>query len=251
MPLQLREKRFTIIEMIWVIVVIAIILGMGAAAMTGIGTHKGSEGGARMMARMLELSRQYAISKNARVALIMPMSDATGSGSYSVGDYDYHSDTWSRDFSQYMPDATDCATNDTPSIIVRPAVVDKNNNFVEWVKGSEWVRLPGGIYFSGNYPSDPKLGVYECDEIKNVHMPNVGGYVTTNVSVHGLIFKSTGSTTQVEDAVIEVKPYSINSTQSNYDPGSASVYEISVNWLTGKITTVQKKKIEGNWRTIN
>ena len=65
----------------------------------------------------------------------------------------------------------------------------------------------------------------------------------------GIVFKPTGSLSGVDDVNIYVKPFSINTATSNYDPGKASVYQININWLTGKLTTTQWKKL-GSWRVV-
>ena len=145
MPRQLRETRFTIIELLWVIVIIGIMVGMGVAAMSGIGTHKGAEGGARMMARMLELSRQYAITENTRVALMMPM-DSTNYNKYT----------------EFLPNESSNissvvnATTGTPDesdaygVVLRPAIVTGSGStytFVRWVNDTKWEMLPQTVYF--------------------------------------------------------------------------------------------------------
>jgi Tfp pilus assembly protein FimT len=225
----MKKSKFTMVELLTVMIIMIILLGIGAGALVGISNKKGPDGGVRMMNRMIELTRQYAITSNTRVALMMPMDVALYSdytGQYpDIGD---DSDIG------LFPDNT---TPDTPGIIVRPAVVDSTGKFLRWVPDTTWTVFPPSAY----YASMTGLSNVSYGDPTTGDDRAINGTTGTPTTVKALIFKPNGSLVgTTSDAVIYVKPYSAGGGGDQFDLGSAHKYMTTVNWLTGKMTTVRE-----------
>jgi Tfp pilus assembly protein FimT len=222
----MKKSKFTMVELLTVMIIMIILFGVGAGALMGISNKKGPDGGVRMMNRMIELTRQYAITSNTRVALMMPMT-STQYVSFTV---QYPDDS---DIGQFPDSSTD-----TPGIIVRPAVVDSTNKFLRWVPDTTWTIFPPSAYYASEYFVDPtKNWLSEVDYVK----PTDDKRVIADGKIKALVFKPNGSLANTtKDAVIYVKPYSAGGGGTDFDLGSAHKYMITVGWLTGKITAVRE-----------
>src|ERR1017187_9967383 len=75
-----RNAGFTLIEMLTVIVIIAIVLGIGVPAFLNLMKSGGLSGASREVANSLGLARQYAITHRTVTRVVFPYSLTTGAG---------------------------------------------------------------------------------------------------------------------------------------------------------------------------
>src|SRR6266404_144895 len=73
-----RRNGFTLIEMLTVIVIIAVILGIGLPAFTNLMKSGGLSGASREVANALGLARQYAITHRTTTRIVFPYSGTIG-----------------------------------------------------------------------------------------------------------------------------------------------------------------------------
>ncbi len=119
---------FTIIEMIWVLVVVLIIASMTFGIFQSLNTRKGAEGGARMLSRQLFLCRDYALLKRKRVALLIPQGDEITSSFTST-----HGPVGvTEDGNHY-------------ALAMRPCFLTSSNTFDSWVPNTKWEFVPNRV----------------------------------------------------------------------------------------------------------
>src|SRR5665811_1203696 len=73
-----HKAGFTLIEMLTVIVIIAIIMGIGIPAFTNLMKSGGLSGASREVANSLGLARQYAITHRTVTRVVFPYNGTTG-----------------------------------------------------------------------------------------------------------------------------------------------------------------------------
>src|ERR1035438_4660881 len=73
-----RRDGFTLIEMLTVIVIIAVILGIGVPAFTNLMKSGGLSGASREVANTLGLARQYAITHRTTTRVVFPLAFTQG-----------------------------------------------------------------------------------------------------------------------------------------------------------------------------
>ena len=250
----MRRSRFTLIELMTVLVIVLILFGISFGALQGITTKKGTEGGVRMISRMVEMTKQYAITENLKVALVFPLANA--------GDTSYPVTAYSNEYELRLPNEhTDVGLyangdKDNFGILMRPAVIKANTNnvgslvsyvFVKWVPESKWIILPNNTYFTVNSGLTTITGVYDDanadvdgDGTVDEHYGAITADENNTTDAVGIMFRPTGSLINVEDVYIRVKPFSYTDSTDgvNYDPDKSHRYMIHVNWLTGKLSVM-------------
>ena len=118
--MYIRNKRFTLIELIVVIVLMGMLLTLALPAFSRMAVGSTVEAGLRTFSAKLTQARQVAITEHQYVALIMPDEEDLG-------------DDNSHNYSCY-----------------RVAKVKRSGEsdftFSEWLDGSSWNYLPNGAY---------------------------------------------------------------------------------------------------------
>lgn len=108
------EKHFyTLIEIMTVIVIAAILFGIGIPAFTTMIQGNNMTVAIRQLSAKISAARAYAVTNRCRVALLLVETGAKEDYCYSA---------------------------------YRVCVVDKDKNFQEWIEEENWKTLPKGIY---------------------------------------------------------------------------------------------------------
>jgi len=114
---QRRVLHFTLVELLAVLVIMVMIMGVAMPAFKNLTSGVGVDAAVRMVNAQLRLSRQYAITKRKRVAVLMPGPNATG-----------------LDFRHRYS-------------CLRPAEVSGSGNtytWVQWIDDTSWSFVPTG-----------------------------------------------------------------------------------------------------------
>ena len=72
-----QSHRFTLVEMMVVVVIIAIVVGISIPAFQKMGSGSSVRAGTRVLAAQIRLTRQFAISQRRTVALLVPADEVT------------------------------------------------------------------------------------------------------------------------------------------------------------------------------
>ncbi len=158
------RRRFTMVELLMVMVVITILITMMMPAFERLALGSGVQGAARAVSGQLRMARQHAITSRERVALLMP-----------AGEISEDEKKW---------------------IAYRPCIVDNSNNWVAWVPNTEWQFVPTGAVIAqvgapdalGNPPSDSTTMIAdvpgEANAIRAIVFTPTGRLVGTNRILH-------------------------------------------------------------------
>ena len=194
---------FSLIELIWVMVIIMIIAGMSMGIASSISKAGGADGGARMLSRQLFLCRDYAIMNRRKVALLLPTVDELSST--NGGD-----------------PALQQAYGGIAmrACLLEPGVINEFESFI----GDKWQVIPQRVAIDLSAATS-------LTEVKNVDIDLEGSYgasvITTDIKVingvMAIIFRPNGSLVTVA-----------NVTGLQITDGVEAIHEIEVNWLTGK-----------------
>ena len=164
-----RCGRFTLIELMAVMVILAIVMGIAVPSVSRLTTGIGVDAGARMVGGKLRLARQSAISARKNVALLMP-SD----GEMTVGDFSY--------IALRMCEVT----GDSPA------------KFVAWLPETKWEYLPKGAVVA---EADSDLGMSNppTDGQYSKVLPDAANELgaASGRTVRAVVFRKTGRTTAV------------------------------------------------------
>lgn len=164
-----RRHYFSIIELLVVMTVMTILLGIMIPALDRLAIGSGVDGAAQAIGSQLRLVRQYAISNRERVALLMPSDDHSNETSYGEN---------------IMPERRWTA--------YRACIVNRSDEFVDWLPNSEWKYLPAGaaiaeISMSNSFSEPPADNADTIDGIDE----NDDGSIDYN-NVRAIVFAPTG-----------------------------------------------------------
>ena len=200
------NASFTMVEMLFVLGVIAVMIGAALGAINLMGTHKGAEGGARMLSRQLFLCRDFAVIKRQRVALLLPQGPQMTDKLYN---------------NSYGSPATNYGT------AVRPCLVTRNGAFVDWIDKTAWVIMPRGVFI----------------EVPGALTTVVSGVPASTANVTAVIFQPNGSLTVASDVgASAADAFAVCAHDTTITPaanGHKQRYRLRVNWLTGRTTFEQ------------
>ena len=148
-----RKQFFTLIEIMVVIVIAAIMFGIGIPAFSTMIQGNTMTQAIRMTTAKIKAARAYAVANKCKVALLLPEK---------VTSKDHLS--WSA---------------------YRVCVVDDSDAFVSWIDGEDWKTLPIGILRAGATSNNANA----VTNTVNVNLPS-GELITGNVPA--MIFKKNG-----------------------------------------------------------
>ncbi len=231
--LQAIRRRFTLVEMMVVIVIIAIIMGVAIPSFVRLTAGSAVRGGTRLLAAQLRLTRQFAISQRRTVALLLPGDEVTG-----------------------LPD-------DLCYVAMKAAIVESTASasvfdFVEWVDGAQWLYVPRGAVIA---EADDDVGIANGGSFTTTPNDNTFCTVTglapddlqdlettlsssTGVSIRAIVFSPTGRVKGLSEADITVAQLLYtNGNWISRTPGTtgtstactANQFNINVNVFTGRI----------------
>lgn len=198
------RKFYTLIEIMTVIVIAAILFGIGIPAFTTMIQGSNMTVAIRQLSAKISAARAYAVTNRCRVAVLLPNVVENSSGTKK----------------------DDCCFS-----AYRVCVVDSSNNFQEWIEDENWKTLPKGI-------------LREPVTLTEGSLPNVtvdteviGGI--TSASTPALIFKTDGKMDHASATISLRQGRYVNGssiyTERN-DTGKIISHPIEVNRYSGKVT---------------
>ena len=200
---------FSLIELIWVMVIIMIIAGMSMGIASSISKAGGADGGARMLSRQLFLCRDYAIMNRRKVALLLPTVDDLSGDSMIQKSYGGIA---------------------MRACLLKPGAGNEFESFI----GDKWQVIPQLVLI--DLPVAPDPAAKNLTKVTNVFIDLEGSYsaseITTDINVingvMAIIFRPNGSLETASDV-----------TGLQITDGVEAIHEIEVNWLTGKARFVK------------
>lgn len=196
---------FTLIELLVVLIISSLLMGMAMGIWKG--AHANIDSGARMLSSKLTLTRQYAITSNRYVALLLPQPKVPPPNWIEAR---YH------------------------AVAMRPAIVQANGSsftFVSYVTNTEWEFLPDGVLMN-NFTTAPTL---TCDGVK---FPNDAAPFDAGSPFDGvrcIVYRTNGSlaqTTSITD--LEVGRGELSGATVTLE--AIRKKTLSINWLSGGTT---------------
>jgi type II secretory pathway pseudopilin PulG len=152
---RVKVRKFTLIELVSVIIIMAFVMAIGIPAFSGMFKGQAVGNSTTSVAQLLKLSRNYSIANHAYIAVVIPQKGHPTSG---IPDRYYNT-------------------------AMRPAVVKPDGNgkfkFYKWVDGESWTFLqPGTAILEadnddtpiGSHPSVgycPIVNEVDCSDISD------------------------------------------------------------------------------------
>lgn len=201
--------RYTLVELLVVIVIMAILMGIGVGGLKGVLGRQGPTGAVRTIAGQLTMARSYAVSHNRLVAVLFPDTDDPGSGVTQVMAND--------DQKKYLYSR------------IRLCYVTLNNSdpdqydFVSWIDGQPWEELPA------------RTAAFIQTGALRVNNIDIEG---TNRHVAGIVYRPSGVLHGASEAVVKVL-WAFYDTKENeiiYQEGETADkgWNITINGFTGR-----------------
>ncbi len=151
------RKFYTLVEIMTVIVIAAILFGIGIPAFTTMIQGSNMTIAIRQLSAKISAARAYAVTNRCKVAVLLPEVVENSAGTKK----------------------DDCCFS-----AYRVCVVDSANDFQEWIEDENWKTLPNGIY---------RESVSNTKSVK-VDATDIGG---KDIGYPALIFDSKGQLVDV------------------------------------------------------
>ena len=212
-----RKQFFTLIEIMVVIVIAAIMFGIGIPAFSTMIQGNTMTQAIRMTTAKIKAARAYAVVNKCKVALLLPGKDNT----LQEGDTSKDHLIWSA---------------------YRVCVVDDSNAFVSWIDGEDWKTLPIGILRAGDTSADNKDAVSNEDKVT---LPS-GELITGENPVPAMIFRKNGQLAKDyaigfwHGRAVGGKPIWTQNREGNDD----IKFKVAVSKYTGKTTITDPNEKE-------
>ena len=113
------RKFYTLVEIMTVIVIAAILFGIGIPAFTTMIQGSNMTIAIRQLSAKISAARAYAVTNRCKVAVLLP---------------------------EVVENAAGAKKDDCSFSAYRVCVVDSANTFQEWIEDENWKTLPNGIY---------------------------------------------------------------------------------------------------------
>ena len=126
MNARAKIRKFTLIEMIVVLIIVGTMIGMSVGVVSILKTKETPKAGYRILTQMIYGSRSYALTKRSYVAIVLPTSSKLSDAQV----------------------AKQFATNENGNyaIAIRPFTISRDLQTLTPIKGSGWQYLPKGVY---------------------------------------------------------------------------------------------------------
>ncbi len=219
-------NKFSLIEILVVLVIAGILLSVSIAGLTRMMGHQGAEGAVRSLSAQLALARSYAVVKNSYAALLLP--DETDSDHAANNTILVYSTFKTQGLSSY------CFSKSRICLVTN---FDKSTNpataqFAGWIDGNEWQNMPDEVcaQFDTNPPSSAPFQVTGIDG--NANLSSTAIVFSTNGTVAG------GN--NINMSVFMAKYITPSSTAGSLSfmnkYGKGNDWNITVNPFTGRAT---------------
>jgi hypothetical protein len=186
--------------MMAVLIIMGLVLGI-VSGVIPMFQSSAVDGGATQLASQLRLARQYAISKRAYVAVVMPKQDMATTPVID-GQHQYRAASF------------------------RPCIVDSSHAFQSWVPRSSWTYMPGGAYIKDSFTADT---------VTSAEFVNPGGTAAT-ADLRAVVFKPNGSLHGGDSQTVTVYRATLLDTTLKEAVNGADQKTFTVNWLTGRLS---------------
>ncbi len=221
-------RNFTLVELLSVMVIMAIIMGIGVAAFQNLSTGSGVDGACRMVNAQLRLARQYAISNRQKVALIMPANQSGLPEEYKYASF-------------------------------RAAVVTSSGSntytWENWIPNTKWEFVPVGacimevdddcgIHDGSNYVLEPDINSSPVNyaQVNDVDMSSIDASLSAVDGVRAVVFAANGRRSgDSEHVTIAQATFQAPSTwiirnvdNISTNKSAANQFNISINSFTGR-----------------
>ena len=160
--MTIERKKFTLLELLVVMVVCLILLAISAPAFLSMSKGQSVDIAARNFGSQLKAARSYAIKNRENIALIIPTTENI------LNDYLYKS--------------------------YRACIVDSSNNFEEWIDGEKWDFLPRGtaiLEIDSSIDLNEIKNFSSTEKINDINFSDIGGSSNTD-NVNGIVFLPNG-----------------------------------------------------------
>jgi len=205
--------RYTLIELLMVVVISMIVLGVALPAFTKLGKASGVSGGARMIAGKINAARSYAVSHRKHVAVLFPLNSGFDSG--TSGNVRYRA---------FRPVVEDSISTGSGSPLF---------NFTDnsYIAGEGWTEMPLGTFFGGT-TYDVNKGHNNMDGIENgLTASNTASGITVP---NCLVFKPDGSLLNSGPFALAVWEGGIQANGVAEPSNKSNKIVIAVNKFTGR-----------------
>lgn len=196
-------KKFTLIEILVTIVIMALLMTIAMPAFTEMMKGQGVEASARNLGQMLKLARSHAINNREYVALLIPKTGLPEN-------YNYRS--------------------------YRVCLVNSDKSFKRWLSGEDWHFLSTGVAVV-DIEDNPARNASDYDQAETISGVNCTSIdaAYSNVSLPGIIFKPSGKITKTSPVYI-ITGQATNSGGNLVSTGTADGdVIISINPFTGRV----------------
>jgi len=136
MKKRIRKSFYTLVEIMTVIVIAAILFGIGIPAFTTMIQGSNMTVSIRQLSAKMQAARAYAVTNRCKVAVLMVTTGVKEDYCYSA---------------------------------YRVCVVDDSNNWQEWIEDESWKTLPKGVIRNASN------GVTNTVSVGNVNASEIGG----------------------------------------------------------------------------
>ncbi len=208
---------YTMVEILMVIVIAAILFGIGIPAFSTMIRGNAMTISIRQLTAKIQAARSYAVTNRCYVALVFP-KDATTTGS--------------KNFKKGFP----CNTFRT--CVVTSADAGSSGTFESWIDGEEWKRFPVGIVIGENDSNfTGNVTVSDCD-VRDIVDPPQTSLQKTNFS-RAIIFKPDGQLATVPVIRLAYGRYVPDTSAvvfTEREDNKVVYHPVSVNQYTGKTT---------------
>ena len=196
------RKFYTLIEIMTVIVIAAILFGIGIPAFTTMIQGSNMTVAIRQLSAKIQAARAYAVTNRCRVAVLLVTTGVKEDYCYSA---------------------------------YRVCVVDSSNVFQEWIEDENWKTLPKGVLVLSDLTYYPEGKKPDFKDV-SVDAAIIGGNASTTVSA--FIFQKNGQLDNATSTIWLRQGRYVSSTpaftERNND-GKIISHQIEINKYSGKV----------------
>ena len=207
------RKFYTLVEIMTVIVIAAILFGIGIPAFTTMIQGSNMTIAIRQLSAKISAARAYAVTNRCKVALLLVEDENEAGINPDYG------------FSAY-----------------RVCIVDKNTEsspfpFQEWIEDENWKVLPKGI-FRNKMTSSPLEVKFEADnheKLEKLLNDILGTLSVNNIKLKALIFLPSGQLKKGQEITLSHGRVITESNKLKQIKTEGSDHKLTINQYSGKV----------------